>query len=211
MVKWLQSFYRHIGGRKVLLTMDNFSAHVTGIEIHPPPSNIRIKWLPPNSTSRTQPLDQGVIQNFKVYYRRQQLLTMLSCFDKDEDPFKIITIRHAIRWALRAWNTDITNQTIRNCFLKSTLITTTQLASIPQCENIDTLFQDVIRAGKIRDAMSLTSFLNPTEEGEEEDSTTYEDILREVIQEHLGIPLAEAEAEDEEEPEQPLPTLQEAR
>lgn len=125
MVEWLQAFYRHIGGRQVLLTMDNFSAHITGIELHPPPSNIRIEWLPPNSTSRTQPLDQGIIQNFKVYYRRQQLLIMLSCFEKGEDPFSIITIRHAIRWALRAWNTDITNQTIRNCFLKSTLISTT--------------------------------------------------------------------------------------
>ena len=65
--------------------MDNFSAHITGIELHPPPSNIRIEWLPPNSTSRTQPLDQGIIQNFKVYYRQQQLLIMLSCFDMEED------------------------------------------------------------------------------------------------------------------------------
>jgi hypothetical protein len=42
-VEWLQAFYRHIGGRQVLLTIDNFSAHITGIELHPPPSNIRIE------------------------------------------------------------------------------------------------------------------------------------------------------------------------
>ncbi|KFY93786.1 hypothetical protein V498_04259 [Pseudogymnoascus sp. VKM F-4517 (FW-2822)] len=61
--------------------------------------------------------------------------------------------------------------------------------------------------------MSLTSFLNPIEEiEEEEDMTTYENtILQEVIQEHLGFPSAEAEAEEEDELERPLLTIQEAR
>ncbi|KFZ10644.1 hypothetical protein V501_05089 [Pseudogymnoascus sp. VKM F-4519 (FW-2642)] len=176
MVEWLQAFYCHIGSsRKVLLTIDNFSAHIMGIELHPPPLNIQIEWLPPNSTSCTQPLDQGIIQNFKVYYRRQQLLLMLSHYEKDEDPYLIITIRHAIRWALRAWNTDIKNQTIRNCFLKSTLISTTKpILSLPISNDINALFQDVIQAGKIRDAMSLISFLNPIEEVEEKEDTTIE-------------------------------------
>ena len=43
MVEWLQAFYLHIGTtRSVLLTMDNFSAHIAAIEAAPPPSNIRI-------------------------------------------------------------------------------------------------------------------------------------------------------------------------
>ena len=42
-VEWLQSFYQHIGAtRQVLLTMDNFSAHYSGVELCPPPPNIRI-------------------------------------------------------------------------------------------------------------------------------------------------------------------------
>ena len=58
--------------------------------------------------------------------------------------------------------------------------------------------------------MLLTSFLNPIEEVEEEEDTTTQGnmILQEVIQEHLGLL---TEEEEEEEPEQPLPTLQEAR
>ncbi|KFZ15978.1 hypothetical protein V502_05304 [Pseudogymnoascus sp. VKM F-4520 (FW-2644)] len=61
--------------------------------------------------------------------------------------------------------------------------------------------------------MSLTSFLNPIEEVEEEEDTTTQEntILQEVIQEHLGLPSAEAEEEEEEELERPLPTIQEAR
>ena len=34
----------------------------------PPPANIKIQWLPANSTSVYQPLDQGIIMNLKTYY-----------------------------------------------------------------------------------------------------------------------------------------------
>ena len=52
-IEWLKLFYQQIGTtRQVLLTMDNFCAHYTTAEQHPPPSNIRICWLPANSTSR---------------------------------------------------------------------------------------------------------------------------------------------------------------
>ena len=71
MKDWLQYFYNHIGSsRRVILLLDNFSAHASGIDLNPPPPNIYIQWLPPNATSRYQPLDQGIIQNVKVYYRR---------------------------------------------------------------------------------------------------------------------------------------------
>ena len=43
MKQWLQAFYQHIGTeRKVVLLMDNFSAHSSAVEEMPPPSNIRI-------------------------------------------------------------------------------------------------------------------------------------------------------------------------
>ena len=71
MVEWLQAFYRHIGSRSVILTMDNLKAHINAIEQSPPPSNIHVIWLPKNSTSVFQPLDQGIINNLKVHYRKQ--------------------------------------------------------------------------------------------------------------------------------------------
>jgi hypothetical protein len=62
MCEWLQKFFSHIGSIwEVLPTMDNFSAHYSAIELSPP-SNIRICWLPTNSTSRFQPLDQGIFR-----------------------------------------------------------------------------------------------------------------------------------------------------
>jgi hypothetical protein len=68
MAEWLKAFYLQVGtSRSILLTMDNFSAHIAAIESTPPP-NIRIIWLPLNATSRFQPLDQGIIAAIKAYY-----------------------------------------------------------------------------------------------------------------------------------------------
>lgn len=39
MKEWLLIFYSHIGTRSVVLAMDNFPAHLTGLELARPPSN----------------------------------------------------------------------------------------------------------------------------------------------------------------------------
>jgi hypothetical protein len=71
MLEWLKAFYLHIGTeRKVLPTMDNFSAHKSAVEETLLLANIQILFLPANSTSLYQPLDQGIIQNFKTHYRQ---------------------------------------------------------------------------------------------------------------------------------------------
>jgi hypothetical protein len=62
MEEWLRNFYLRIGRqRRVLLLLDNFSAHLLALEKAPPSSNIRIVFLPANATSLYQPLDQGII------------------------------------------------------------------------------------------------------------------------------------------------------
>lgn len=53
MIEWLYWFDQQVTGRKVLLLMDNFSAHVAAIEALQmrPLQNTVICWLPPNATS----------------------------------------------------------------------------------------------------------------------------------------------------------------
>jgi hypothetical protein len=51
--------------RKIALLIDNACVHNLQMEF----SHIKIIFLPANTTSHLQPLDQGIIANFKLYYR----------------------------------------------------------------------------------------------------------------------------------------------
>jgi len=51
---------------KILLLLDNTPGHPPHLcDLHP---NIQIMYLPPNTTSVLQPMDQGAIATFKAYY-----------------------------------------------------------------------------------------------------------------------------------------------
>lgn len=54
---------------KILLLIDNAPGHPsTLVGAHP---NVNVMFLPPNTTSLIQPLDQGIIATFKAYYTRR--------------------------------------------------------------------------------------------------------------------------------------------
>ena len=52
-------------GRKIAMVIDNCPAHPS-IQV----TNIRLLFLPPNTTSHTQPMDSGIIKNLKYHYRK---------------------------------------------------------------------------------------------------------------------------------------------
>ena len=54
--------------RRILLFIDNVGSHDPALKDKF--SNINIIFLLNNTTSRLQPLDAGIINNFKVHYRR---------------------------------------------------------------------------------------------------------------------------------------------
>jgi hypothetical protein len=65
--EWLISVNRSMvkQKRKILLFIDHAPCHNGDAEY----SNISLKFFPPNTTSKLQPLDQGIIKNFKCHYR----------------------------------------------------------------------------------------------------------------------------------------------
>ena len=67
-LNWLNNMIKS-ENRKVLLLMDNFSAHESAVKElggETALSNVEIEWLPPNITSYWQPLNQGIIASFKL-------------------------------------------------------------------------------------------------------------------------------------------------
>ncbi|PQM43556.1 hypothetical protein VC83_09683 [Pseudogymnoascus destructans] len=211
MAEWLQAFYLHIGSsRSVLLTMDNFPGHTAAIEIAPPPLNIRIIWLPANSTSRFQPLDQGIIASLKAHYRRQWLEFMLVSFENNNDPLDFMSLHLALRWIIRAWYHDVTNTTIYNCFRKSTIVAHPLQLPTEPLPSLNTLYSQVNNAGHIRDAMDLSNFLNPADESlqEGEYNGSNDDILQEVLAQYIQ---EDTQDEEEEQPEQPVYSMQAAQ
>ena len=120
MKEWLRWFDKQKSDRKVILLIDNFSAHELAVEdIGKDLQNTRIICLPSNSISVLQPLDQGIIQNFKAYYRKYWLEYILDETEQEKDPLKTINILKAVRFLCKAWRLDVQLETIANCWKNS--------------------------------------------------------------------------------------------
>lgn len=208
MVDWLRSFYRHIGDRSVILSMDNLKAHINGVELAPPPSNIHIIWLPKNSTSIFQPLDQGIIQNFKIHYRKQWIQYIIQSIDTGINPFTTITLNNTLHWCLHAWSYKVVNTTIYRCFRKSTIIK--PVIDLPAPADLNIIPEYESLRERIADVMELAHILNP--EGEDEVQDEEEVTLDTIIEQHIGTEIVDEEAilEDVEPPPRILPTLSQA-
>lgn len=98
--------------RKVVLIVDNCTAHpsVEGLKA------IELVFLPPNTTSKTQPMDQGVIRSLKAKYRKKIIQRFIRAVDTKKALPKT-SILNAMQLLTSAWN-EVTEVTIKNCFKK---------------------------------------------------------------------------------------------
>lgn len=104
--------------RNVILFLDNATVHpATLVDKF---SNIKIVFLPKNTTSRLQPLDAGIIQSFKSKYRKRLMRHVIARIKEDllaSEIAKEIDVLQAIEWVVKAWE-EVTDETIKNCFAK---------------------------------------------------------------------------------------------
>ena len=82
-------------------------------------SNIKIVFLPKNTTSRLQPLDAGIIQSFKTKHRKKLMRYVIARINDDLTASEIakgIDILQAITWVADSWKVSV--ETIKNWFAK---------------------------------------------------------------------------------------------
>ena len=125
----------HNQNRKVILLLDNAPCHATQLQL----TNVKLQFLPPNTTAKLQPLDQGIIQAFKLGYRKRVLRSVIAHMDEvtnTSDLAKKITVSDAISWITSAW-TEIRPSTITKCFQHCTFPGKLTIESVPQEEPDD--------------------------------------------------------------------------
>ena len=98
---------------KIVLIVDNCPAHpiVDGLK------GIELVFLPPNTTSKTQPMDQGVIRSLKANYRRKIIKRLIRAVDMKKK-LQQTSILDAMQLLQSAWS-EVSELTIKNCFRKS--------------------------------------------------------------------------------------------
>ncbi|XP_052130354.1 tigger transposable element-derived protein 6-like [Frankliniella occidentalis] len=110
-----------ISKRQILLLTDNCPAHPKDLYFL---TNIKVEFLPPNTTSHTQPLDMGIIKVLKHRYRQKLVRRLIAQMTRGEPltrkDFKI-NIVQAMHCIVAGWN-EVTKETIQNCFRKAGLL-----------------------------------------------------------------------------------------
>ncbi|CAI5493569.1 unnamed protein product [Closterium sp. Naga37s-1] len=119
-------------GRKVVVLLDNASSHmlrsehawsevVCGMRTTCM-SNVRLVFLPPNTTSFTQPLDQGIIATAKARYRQHWLRAFSALWNADGATSAVAryrpNLRDVVGWLSDAW-TSVGVRTIQRCWWRT--------------------------------------------------------------------------------------------
>ena len=212
--EFLRWFDHKMQGRKVLLLIDNFSGHelatllvggIHGLQ------NTRVVWLPANTTSHWQPMDQGIIAAFKLYYRQQWVSFILQEYEAERNPLKSVTLLHAIQWSVFVWNYRVIPGVIQRCFWKSTCVSKPLDLANPLDTNDQQQVREQLQAQialipDILDPIPLEEFIQPIDEQIIDNEN---DILNTVI-ESYSQDLEDKDMSDEDEVEAPKVTIFEA-
>lgn len=128
---WLKKFNLKMHGRSVLLLIDNAPSHVS-LSL----SNVRVEFLPPNTTAFLQPMDAGIICNFKLKYKTHFVRWIVDQLDEQDgqeevQPIKQIDLLTAINKLVVAWN-EVSANTIRNCWAHTGIVSAPMVAQLKQ-------------------------------------------------------------------------------
>jgi len=108
--------------RKILLLCDNCASHKTDVKL----TNIKLTFQPPNAMSLIQPLDMGIIANFKRHYKSLMLRQLISVIDTTTEGTaaqiaRKLSLLDALHIVKQGWN-RIETTTIANSFRHASFV-----------------------------------------------------------------------------------------
>lgn len=127
--EWLSDIDKQMRkqNRQILMFLDNASSHAKDLKL----SNVTLKFLPANTTSHLQPLDQGIIKAFKARYRNRMMKSLVAKIDQVESVSELckeINVLDAVHWISKSWK-ETRVDTISKCFVSSGFPVTTDINS----------------------------------------------------------------------------------
>ncbi len=125
--------------RNILLIIDNVTSHnVLNLNL----TNIQILFIPANTTSKLQPLDNGIICAIKMRYRRKFVKYLIDEYENNFLCPKKLDILGAIRLIKDSWD-EIESKTIMNCWIHSKLVDKPQNNIESEIDNNSELISDL--------------------------------------------------------------------
>ena len=201
---WLNKFNRRmrVAGRHVILLVDNATSHsAEGLRL----THVVVKFLPPNTTAHIQPMDAGIIRNFKGFYRGLLVRYFLRCIEDGQE--QVVSIKTAITYVKEAW-ASVKQSTIVNCWRHVKILPPTQ----QQTTNVETDDADddlplaelqrlLHRLPAAEDRMNAADYLNIDREIDTGEMLTDDSILDLVSETRPADQMSDNDEDDE--PEEP--------
>jgi len=144
--EWLKKIDRQMRARKrkIVMLRDNCAAHNGDIQL----ANVKVVFMPPNTTSLIQPMDQGIIANFKRHYRSLVLRQLMGVIETTDDGGRAaelarkLTLLDSMHMQKEAWS-RVTTSTIINCYRRASFVKDTSEAATDTEEGQQTDDDDV--------------------------------------------------------------------
>ena len=124
----------YLCNRKIALIIDNCTSHKCLSEL----KAIKLYFLPPNTTSSTQPMDMGIIANLKSIYRR--IILRKRILDLECNKENTINVLDSLFYISEAWN-KVSSDTISNCFAHCNVVDRYTDDDTIIMENLDDLYE----------------------------------------------------------------------
>ncbi len=203
-LEWLKGFDARMAGRNVLLIMDNCSAHISLMQLASVVTlrNTTVFYLPPNTTSKIQPCDTGIIRSLKAYYRHRFNHLLIQRLQDKVAGLEKIDVLEAMHIVVAAWSMDVKPETIRNYFRHCRICTTdANVTPVPKESLIDPeVIKDLekqVQELRYRNPMDIRNLIDYLTEHEVAYVPTQEEIMQDFSTN--PVPEDEVEADDSQE------------